>query len=247
VGANVFGRDEVLVVQHVACETLGTIGLALGEHGLKARHVRIYEGDEVPPGLGDGGGLVIMGGPMGVGDAPRLPHLAREMRLIEAALEAGRPVLGVCLGSQLVAHVLGGRVYPGPRKEIGWHAVRLSEAGLRDPLWSGSPREFPGFHWHGDIFDLPAGAESLASSDLTACQAFRSGASAYGILFHMEVTEPLIDGMAASFPGELAEAGGSPEQLRRGAVEHLGQLSSVGAGIFGGWARLVRRGPDPQD
>jgi GMP synthase-like glutamine amidotransferase len=92
------------------------------------------------------------------------------------------------------------------------------------------------------VFDVPPGCESLASSDQTACQVFRSGASAYGVLFHIEVTESLIGAMAASFPDEFAHAGGSAEQLCLGAKEHLPALSSIGEGFFGGWARLVARG-----
>ena len=179
---------------------------------------------------------------MSVYESDRLPHLAQEMRLIESALADHRPVLGVCLGSQLLAQVLGSKVSAGPRTEIGWHRVRLNEPGQRDPLWAGAPAEFQGFHWHGDVFDVPRGCESLASSDQTACQAFRSGTSAYGVLFHMEVTESLLDGMAASFPDELAHAGGNIEQLHLGTKEHLPALASIGERFFGGWARLAARG-----
>jgi GMP synthase (glutamine-hydrolysing) len=229
----------VLVVQHVACETLGMIEPLLRAQRLTPHYVRVHAGDPIPSGCGDSCGLIVMGGPMGVSDSGRLPHLAQEMRLIESALAARRPVLGVCLGSQLLAHVLGSKVYAGPRQEIGWHRVRLSEAGRRDPLWAGTPIEFQGFHWHGDVFEVPPGCESLASSDLTACQAFRSGVSAYGLLFHLEVTAALVDGMARSFPGELAGAGGDVEELRRGVREHLPVLSSIGERFFSGWARLA--------
>jgi GMP synthase (glutamine-hydrolysing) len=230
------------VVQHVGCETLGTIEHALRAQRLTPRYVRVHEGDPIPSQVNDSCGLIVMGGPMSVYDSERLPHLVQEMRLIQSALAAHCPVLGVCLGSQLLAHVLGSKVSAGSRKEIGWHRVRLNEPGQRDPLWAGAPAEFRGFHWHGDVFDVPPGCESLASSDLTACQAFRSGTSAYGVLFHMEVTESLIDGMAASFPDELAHAGGDIEELRLGAKEHLPALSSISERFFGGWASLAACG-----
>ena len=227
------------MVQHVACETLGTIEHALRAHRLNPRYVRVHEGDPIPSQRNDWCGLIVMGGPMSVYDFERLPHLVQEMRLIESALAADRPVLGVCLGSQLLAHVLGSKVSSSPRKEIGWHRVRLNASGRRDPLWAGAPVEFQGFHWHGDVFDVPPGCQSLASSDQTACQAFRSGTSAYGVLFHMEVTESLIVLMAASFPDELAQVGGNIEELRRDAREHLTVLPSIGERFFGGWACLA--------
>jgi GMP synthase (glutamine-hydrolysing) len=229
----------VLVVQHVAFETLGTIEPALRAQALTPNYFRVHEGDDIPSGCGNACGLVVMGGPMGVYERDRLPHLTQEMKLIEATLAAGRPVLGVCLGSQLLAAVLGAKVYSAPLKEIGWHRVRLNEPARRDPLWAGAPAEFQGFHWHGDVFDLPDGCESQASSDLTACQAFRAGTSAYGILFHPEVTESILDGMVIGFADELDQVGISSEQIRRGAIEHLPQLSSIAEGVFGGWGRLA--------
>jgi GMP synthase (glutamine-hydrolysing) len=182
-----------------------------------------------------------MGGPMSVYEADRLPHLRQEMRLIEWALSNGRPVLGVCLGSQLLAEVLGGKVRAGARKELGWHNVRLTEAGQRDPLWAGAPTEFPAFHWHGDVFDAPPGCESLASSEMTDCQAFRSGDSAYGLLFHLEVTGPLINGLLDTFADELRQSGGDPESVRRDTHAHLPQLAFLRARVFEHWASLCSR------
>jgi GMP synthase (glutamine-hydrolysing) len=231
----------ILVVQHVACETLGTIELALRTQGLSHRYIRVYQGEEVPSSLGDAAGLIVMGGPMSVYDHGRLPHLVQEMRLVESALELGRPVLGVCLGSQLLAHVLGAKVYPGPAKEIGWHPVTLLPSAKQDATWAAAPARFVGFHWHGDVFDAPAGATPLASSEMTACQAFRFGNSAYGILFHMEVTLPQIGELATTFADELRQSGGNESELQAGAARHLSQLTEIGQGLFGGWSQLAAK------
>lgn len=230
---------SILVLQHVACETLGTIEGALRAVGLGYRTIRIFDAEPVPRELGDARGLIAMGGPMSVYDHVRLPHLADEMRLIEAALHANRPVLGVCLGSQLLARVLGGNVRSSGRLEIGWHRVRLSHEAQKDWLWQGAPADFEGFHWHGDVFDLPKDCVQLASSELTACQAFRYRDRAYGILFHMEVDVPLIEAMAAHFGADLAQAGRTLEDLRNGAAQHLATLSAIGERFFRGWANLA--------
>ncbi len=182
------------MLQHAAPEGPAAVGHALQRRGVGMKTIRIDQGAAVPRSMDGAAGLVVMGGPMGVYEADRYPHLPAELRLIEAALEAELPILGVCLGSQLLAAALGARVYPSGRKEIGWHEVRLRDAARKDPVWGGVDDRFVGFHWHGDIFDLPKGAAPLAGSALTKEQAFRAGDRAYGILFHLEVGESEIRG-----------------------------------------------------
>ncbi len=147
--------------------------------------------------------------------------------------------MGICLGSQLLAAALGARVFKGPRKEIGWYPVRLSPAALEDRLWSGTAHPFDALHWHGDVFELPAGAVSLASSELTAHQAYRYGPSAYGLLFHLEMTAPMIGAMAAEFGDELREAGGDAAQLTAQSPDRCARIASLAETVFSRWARLV--------
>lgn len=233
--------SKIWVIQHTACETLGTIADALEGHALAWQYVRLFEGKPVPGEIADAGGLVVLGGPMGVYEQDRYPHLKDELRLIDSALRAGRPILGVCLGSQLLAAALGARVGRGPRKEIGWHPVRLSESASDDPLWTGMPHQFEALHWHGDVFDLPAGAVSLASSELTTHQAFRYGTSAYGLLFHLEMTEEMIGNMAAEFAGELREAGGDAAQIAAQSPANCARIEPIAEAVFGRWAQLVHQ------
>jgi GMP synthase (glutamine-hydrolysing) len=179
---------------------------------------------------------------MSVYDASRLPHLADEMRLIGRALKEGAPILGVCLGSQLLAASLGARVVPSGRKEIGWHEVRLAAAAREDTLWDKVGNSFQGFHWHGDVFDLPDRALPLASSAMTPLQAFRWGSNAYGLLFHLEVGPVQVRDMTHSFRDELASAGIPEGPILDGIERHAPSLQRIGAQVFGRWARIV----DPQ-
>ncbi len=130
-----------------------------------------------------------------------------EVRLIEEVLRRDLPVLGVCLGSQLLAAALGARVRPGSDPEVGWLPVELEEGAAEDRLFSGLPRRFVAFHWHGDVFDVPAGATGLARSGRTPHQDFRSGDRAYGVLCQVEITKAILRGRVRGFPEGLLRSG----------------------------------------
>ena len=147
---------------------------------------------ELPPDCTQYAGLVIMGGPMGANDGRRFPFLEKEMALIREWVESGRPLLGICLGSQLMAKALGGTVFRGEQWEVGWLPIKFTAASCEDPVFKGCPEEFTVFQWHHDTFALPEGAVLLASSDFYENQAFRYGPKAYALQFHPEMTEELI-------------------------------------------------------
>ena len=226
------------MLQHSPCEDLGAIAPVLRSRGLVPRYLRTHLGEPVPAAMGETVALLLLGGPMGVYDRLRYPFLGDEMRLIEQALKLERPVLGVCLGSQLLAAALGAGVAPGPKKEIGWYPVQLLDDARSDPLWSGAPTEFCAFHWHGDIFELPEGAIPLASSELTAHQSFRLG-SACGCLFHMEITEKIVRGMVDLFADELAQEQLVGEDILTQTGRFLPPLRRVGDTFFHNWATMV--------
>jgi GMP synthase (glutamine-hydrolysing) len=230
---------KICVLQHVEPETPGIIADALVERGVELVTVRTHRGERVPDRMDPFSGLLVMGGPMGVYEADRYPHLRDEIALIQRALADEKPVLGICLGSQLLAAAVGANVAPAT-KEIGWLEVTLAPGAHDDPLWRGTPAQFTAFHWHGDAFDLPRGAVALASSERTACQAFRHGAHAYGILFHMEVTEAIVQGMVHSFPKELAAAGVDGPAIVAEAGTRLAPMHRISQPVFDRWAaRLV--------
>jgi GMP synthase (glutamine-hydrolysing) len=189
------------VIQHVPFEGPGVIATEARARAIELDLRHPYRGDPLPdPGEIDG--LVVMGGPMGVADADRSehPYLRAELELLAAAASESIPVLGVCLGSQLLAAALGADVRPGPAEEIGLGAVALTPEGEADPVLGPAGPEIPVFHWHRDTFDIPPGAVRLAGSGAYANQAFRRGERAYGLQFHVEVDRGLADGWRRHLP-----------------------------------------------
>jgi GMP synthase (glutamine-hydrolysing) len=230
---------NVLILQHVRPEPPGTIATVLQDSGLPHRRVKLYRDEPVPDTL-KADGLVVMGGPMGIADVDDRPHLAEEIDLIEQALRDEVPLLGVCLGSQLLAHVLGADVRPGPQKEIGWDVVTLTDAAADDPLFREVNDPFTAFHWHGDVFSLPDGATHLAHTSQTEHQAFRYGELAYGLLFHLEVTPKTVAWMTKAFQDELAAMGLDGAAIRRAAMQHGSALHDTASTVFKQWANLVQ-------
>lgn len=233
---------KVLVLQHHPAENLGIIADALASAALAWQYVRVFDGHRVPDSMKGAGGVVVMGGPMGVYEQDRYGFLREEIALIKAALGEGKPVLGVCLGSQLLAAALGAKVSPGPEKEIGWYPVRLAPAAAGDALFGGLPPSFTACHWHGDVFEVPLGATALASSEKTACQAFRYGKIAWGLLFHLEFTAATIEALVREEGDELLSAGVDGAEILRATMSHGPEANRIGLDVFGRWAAMVRPG-----
>jgi GMP synthase-like glutamine amidotransferase len=225
---------RVLAFRHVPFEHLGRIGESLESAGIAFEYVDLPAGPPPAIPLERAGGLVFMGGPMSANDD--LPCIHRELEIIRQAVAAGQPVLGICLGAQLIAKALGARVYRNAVKEIGWFPVEWTAAGRRDPLLTGLTGPETVFHWHGETFDLPRGAEWLAQSDRCRHQAFRAGAGVYGFQFHLEVTPEMIaDWLTQDLnKGDAGELAPPPDQ--RVSAARLAELSSL---VFGRWAKLV--------
>jgi len=189
---------RAIVIQHVEMEGPGRIAEVLAEREVSVEIVEVWRGAAVPKVVAEDQILVVMGGGMGVGDRddPRYPFLNPEIELLRRALADGRGILGVCLGSQLLAAAAGAPVYPNVRndgqrvREVGWGAVRLVD-GAEEPALAGLGAEQTVLHWHGDTYDLPAGAVRLASTDVCANQAFRIGPRAFGLQFHVEADAAL--------------------------------------------------------
>ena len=232
---------KIYVLQHHPVESLGTIADALEGAALAWQYVRVYDGQPVPAGMKGAGGLIVMGGPMGVYQTDRHPWLRDEMRLIEDAMKSDLPVLGVCLGAQILAAALGAKVDRNPNgREIGWHPIKLDDSAKDDRLMRDLPETMTPFHWHGDIFDLPPGAVSLASSEKTPCQAFRHGDKAYGFQFHFEVTREGISAMADAFAKELNRENIAADRMIAQAAEFMPSLEKISDTVFSRWASPIQ-------
>jgi len=232
---------KIYVLQHHPAENLGRIADALEGAALAWQYVRIHDGQLVPGDMKGAGGLVVMGGPMGVYQTDRYPFLKDEMALIRNAVEQGRPVMGICLGAQIVAAALGAKVEKNPRgKEIGWYPIRLEAAAHDDRLFSGIADALTTFHWHGDYFEVPNGAVSLASSNKTPCQAFRYGTNVYGLQFHIEVKRENVAMMAAAFARELEREKIAADEMIALEDQYEQEMERLSDTIFGRWAAPIQ-------
>jgi GMP synthase-like glutamine amidotransferase len=235
-------QPEFLLLQHAACEPAGVHEQQLTDAGAAIRRVRLYAGEPLPQDHRGFAGLIVVGGPMGVYEDKRYPWLARELSLIAAAASGELPIWGICLGAQLLAAALGSKVYPGESPEIGVMTVQSADAARDDPVFGTAPARFQALQWHGDTYDLPAGAVRLAGSERYPQQAFRVG-SAYGMQFHLEVSVPLL-GEWARLP---AYADGLREAHGEGALPGLlaawereaPRANALARELFGRWLSLV--------
>jgi GMP synthase (glutamine-hydrolysing) len=178
-----------------------------------------------------------LGGGMSANDS--LPFLRDEIRFIQRCVAAGKPVLGLCLGSQLLASALGGMVFRAPRKEIGFYRVRMLPEACADAIWSAVPADFVAFHWHGDAFSLPPGAVPLASSTMTALQAFRFGERAWGAQFHPEMDPELLRAFIETGAADLEDAGVEASSLLAAAPRELPRLAAIAQPLFQRWLDLI--------
>jgi GMP synthase (glutamine-hydrolysing) len=204
-------------IRHVHFEDLGTFEPLLREQGFEIRYVDAVTDDLQAIDLDDSHLVFVLGGPIGVYEDALYPFIVDELALIERRLAAGRPIVGICLGAQLMARALGARVYASGVKEIGWSPLTLTEAGRNGPL--GRLADVPVLHWHGDTFDLPEGATHLASTPLCRNQAFAYGATALGLQFHVEADGANFAHWLVGHAAEIAGAGLSVTSLRADTAE----------------------------
>jgi len=191
-------------LQHIPFEDLAYIETWAEGKKYSVTRTLLFKDNKFPT-LNDFDALIVMGGPMGVNDDAQYPWLSEEKRFIEKAVSANKIVLGICLGAQLVADVLGAHVYKSEYKEIGWFPVRLSGKAQDSLVFRSLPPEFMAFHWHGDMFDIPSGAIKMAESEGCANQAFEYNRRVIGFQFHLESTRDSIDKLVANCSDEIGD------------------------------------------
>lgn len=184
---------KVLVCQHVPYEILGTLDPLFRKQGFRIQYANFGRFPDLDPSLEGCDALVVLGGPMHVCETREHPHLLKEMKLIEAAIQKDLPVLGICLGAQLIAKTLGAQVQINQEREIGWQNLSLTDEGKQDPILQHFKEDEKVFQWHRDTFDIPHNAAHLASSSICQNQGFRYGNKVYAFQFHLEVDEPMIE------------------------------------------------------
>jgi GMP synthase (glutamine-hydrolysing) len=228
---------HALVLSHVAFEDLGSLEAPLRERGFEIESVLAATAHFPLPQSETCDLLVVLGGPIGVYDDQDYPFLTDEIACIRERLAARKPILGICLGAQLMAAALGARVYPGNKgAEIGWSPLQAAP-NIDIPTWF-APLLTPGvsvFHWHGDTFDLPPGALHLAKSEMYENQAFAIGYFALGLQFHPEVSAAGLESWYVGHASELHHAGIAAASLRRAAQEHANALEEAAARFWKLW------------
>ena len=229
---------QVIALRHVAFEDLGFLEPLLRDRGHTVRYLDAAVDDLAPLETGPPDLLVVLGGPIGAADTDDYPFLAVERHLVGRRVAAGHPTLGICLGAQIIAHSLGSAVFPAAAKEIGWAPLTLTETGAAGPLrhLAGAPV----LHWHGDTFDLPAGADLLASTDACAHQAFAIGNAILGLQFHAEAAGRSLERW---FVGHCVEIAATPgitvPDLRADTTRFSDALVARGRVMFAEWLQSL--------
>ena len=236
---------RLLVFQHVAAEPLGTLDPLIRRRGHRIRFKNFERHPDAHLNTDRYRGLIVLGGPMNVEEHPQRAHLMNEMRAIECMLEQGKPVLGICLGAQLLAHVLGAPVQRNDTPEIGWYPLQKTVDGLADQVLAPLQAETPVFQWHGCRFDIPKDAVHLARSAQCEQQAFRYGDNAYGFQFHLEMDERLVERWLANpaYREELADSGLPHDEhaIRQQTKQHIATMQQQADAVFNNFLDLIGR------
>ena len=227
-------QKRILIIQHVDIETPGIILNFMKEKGISFDCIKI-ENDNT--NLLDYDGLIIMGGPMSVNDKAQYSFIDQEIALVKHYLKLHKPILGICLGSQIIASALNSSIYRNSKQELGWHKISLSQTN--NTIFENLENNFLAFHWHGDIFNLPDNSIKLASSKISNIQAFVFQKNCYGLLFHLEVTKEIVEDIVEIFESDLVSESIDKSNILSDLEEKIEIINDNGKIIFNRWLDLI--------
>ena len=227
-------QKHILIIQHVDIETPGIILNFMKEKGISFDCIKI-ENDNT--NLLDYDGLIIMGGPMSVNDKAQYSFIDQEIALVKHYLKLHKPILGICLGSQIIASALNSSIYRNSKQELGWHKISLSQTN--NTIFENLENNFLAFHWHGDIFNLPDNSIKLASSKISNIQAFVFQKNCYGLLFHLEVTKEIVEDIVEIFESDLVSESIDKSNILSDLEEKIEIINDNGKIIFNRWLDLI--------
>lgn len=231
---------RVLVVQNFEGTGLGQVGAALAEAGAEIDLCNAHLGETLPADAGGHDAMVMLGGGQNALDDDLSPYFPQLIELARDFVGKDKAVLGVCLGSQLLARAFGGDNRIGGATEFGWHGVALTQDAQDDPVFAELPERFPIFQWHDDTFTLPKGAVRLASSAVAGNQAFRVGRAGYGVQFHFEADRALVRAWSEAFAGVIAARNPDwPERHDAESDRHGPQADAVGMALARAWVATI--------
>lgn len=231
--------STVLVIRNDAKEGSGQLGRLLEARGFDQQVLLGWEADYNELNAVEFSGLVVLGGAQGAYETETYPYLVDEVKLIQSFVDAGLPVIGLCLGAQLLATALGGEVQQNAIKELGWHDIQLHKEGMDDALMTGHPESASAFHFHGDFFTAPPGCVNLAGSDITHCQLFRYKENVYGFQYHVEVDQPLIEVMCLNNVEYMAANGVDAHSVVDQSVPFIDEYMQRSAVVLNSWIDML--------
>ncbi len=234
--------SKILFIKHINIEGPETLGVFFQEKGLDMQTIELSDGERLPEDLTGIQAVVSLGGPMNVYEEEKYPFLKKEDVFLKQVVSREIPFLGLCLGSQLLAKACGAKVEKSPQKEVGFLPVQLTELGQKDPLFSGINTTIDAFQWHEDMFQIPEGAQLLASSPACPHQAFKVGPYAYGLQFHVEITDKSIrDWSEAYFPKEDDVLKRKKEAMLKDYAQRKGIFDQVANQIYLNFLEMVNK------
>tara|TARA_B100001750_G_scaffold184368_1_gene153234 strand:- start:1908 stop:2597 length:690 start_codon:yes stop_codon:yes gene_type:complete len=227
-------QKRILIIQHIDIETPGIILNFMKEKRISF-DCRKVENDNT--NLLDYDGLIIMGGPMSVNDKDHYSFIDKEIELVKHYLMIHKPILGICLGSQIIASALNSSIYRNSKQELGWHNISLTQND--NTIFENLENNFLAFHWHGDIFDLPNNSIKLASSQISNIQAFVFQKNCYGLLFHLEVTKEIVENIVDTFKSDLVSESIDKSIILSDLEKKIKMINDNGKIIFNRWLDLI--------